>query len=433
MTAKHQGKAIIYCLRDDLRTVIRSILKSFGFEAGDVHNVRAIKEYQAKAEELGKENYLLILDWEIGVENIFEVFKIEEKEKYAYAVPCMLIASTIDAKILSVATEFNVAKTHFGEITPELMKGSLQDFISEGMEKTALKTLYQEVDKLKEDGDWIKASKILEELTKKFPENEKLHIDYAESLFEQNLLTDAQAEIAKIKNPKNARSRHMQARIYLKLGDSQKAAAALQDAQILNPLNINRLLEMGNLFLSMADPEKAKNAFEQVLKVAPDSKQAKSGKSSSMLLSGEINEAIAMVRDSFSPRETAAVFNTAAIFAIKGKQFDEAINLYKTAIEFIGQNTKIKSRLYFNMGIGYYKRNDSPEALKCFSQAVKFDGEFQDAKFNLELMQKKDSNKVTIATSDNADDIGKLEESIGRALESGLSASNFDDIEDVEE
>jgi tetratricopeptide (TPR) repeat protein len=429
LTTKHHGKAVIFCLKDDLRTAIRTILKTVGFEAADVHNVRSVKEYQAKGKEL-KDGFLLILDWDVGVENVFEIFKAEEKDKYAYTVPVMLIASKADEKILGVATEFNIAKIHMGEITPELIKGTIQEFAAEGLERTALKTLYMEVDKLRKAESWDKAGKVLEELTKKFPENEKLHIDYAETLFEQGMMDEARGVLEKIKSPKNARAKHMQARVLLAQGDAKKAVAALEDAQLLNPYNINRLLEMGNLFLDMSDPEKAKGAFDQVLKVAPESKPAKGGKSSSLLLSGEINEAISIIKETFSPRETAAVFNTSAILAIKEKMFPKAIDLYKTAIQFIGPNSKIKSRIYYNMGIGHYKADEGSEALNCFSQAVKLDGGFQAAKHNLELMLKKDSNKLSVSEED--DGLGNLEESIGRAAERGL-ASTFADLEDVEE
>ena len=82
------------------------------------------------------------------------------------------------------------------------------------------------------------------------------------------------------------------------------------------------LLEIGAAYLEIDRPDQASQAFEEILSLAPELKQAKKGQAKSQL-SGEINEGLNLIRSSLNPREIAAVFNTAAIIAIKNGKYSE--------------------------------------------------------------------------------------------------------------
>ena len=146
--------------------------------------------------------------------------------------------------------------------------------------------------------------------------------------------------------------------------------------------------------MELSRPQDAKKTFDKILQIAPGSKVGSSGKSSSMLALGEINEALGILREAASARELAAVFNTTAILAIRKGNYEAGMNLYKVAMDALGDRPKVLARLMFNMGIGFHKWEKPDESLQCFQQALKLDGSFADAAHNLSIMtQQKSSPK----------------------------------------
>ena len=75
--------------------------------------------------------------------------------------------------------------------------------------------------------------------------------------------------------------------------------------------------------------------FEEILRLAPELKQAKKGQAKSQLLAGEINEGLNLIRSSLNPREIASVFNTAAIIAIRNGKYPEGLVIYKVAAKHL--------------------------------------------------------------------------------------------------
>ncbi|RZA12951.1 MAG: tetratricopeptide repeat protein, partial [Proteobacteria bacterium] len=183
------------------------------------------------------------------------------------------------------------------------------------------------------------------------------------------------------------RVKHLFARCRLKQGDYNTAIASLKGAQILSPYNVERLLEMGNLFLKLDRAEEAESTFDEILEFAPGSKPATFGKSASKLLMGEVNEALAILNGVANPRELSAIFNTAAILAIKQQRFDAGFALYQKALQLLSKKPKLVSRILYNMGIGFVKWGKNDKGLKCFEKAIEQDPTFQDAGHNIKILK----------------------------------------------
>jgi Flp pilus assembly protein TadD len=110
-----------------------------------------------------------------------------------------------------------------------------------------------------------------------------------------------------------------------------------------------------------------------------------SGMAKTLLLTGEINDALTLMKQLSGPREMAAVFNAAAVIAMRGKRFGESGNLYNIALRTVGTDPKVLSKLAYNMGIGYYRKRDIKTAHECFAIAVKLDPKNQKAKTNFAM------------------------------------------------
>jgi tetratricopeptide (TPR) repeat protein len=398
---------VIFSVRDDIRNALRQELKNQGFDAAVIFNARNVAEYEQVTKSI--EDYCVLLDWESGPDKILEVLSIENKEMLWQTTPCLLIAGKVDEHILSVAREYNIAKVHVGDVTSNVLKQVIKEFLMDMRTGTPIKKLYSEIEKLQKEEKWEEASRILEEINKKMPDNERVILDLAQCCLEEGKWEEAQQLLEGRENWSNARGKHLLARCHMKKGNREQAAALLQDAQLISPYNVDRLMELGHLFLDLGKTSEAGQAFDEILEFAPESRRGKMGKGTAMLASGEINEAIGLVKGALSPREIASVFNTAAIFAIKNQKFDTGMNLYQTALSLVQKNKKVSSRLIFNKGIGLFKAGKIAEAKEAFENAVALDPGYEDAKFNLKVLQK--TKQPATAVSSKPEVLGDLEES----------------------
>ena len=264
-----------------------------------------------------------------------------------------------------------------------------------------MRQLMIQVESHRAKSDWPGATQILNQLHTKFPDNTRIMVELAENHLETDNWQDAEVMLNKALGiaPKYARAKHLLARCFLKRGDPDEAIECLKDAQLISPYNVNRLVEMGNLLLELSRPGEAKKAFDKILSFAPDSKKGTTGKSTSMLALGEVNEALGLLREAASARELAAVFNTSAILAIRKGEYAAGLNLYQVAMNALGDRPKVLARLLFNMGLGYHKWDKLNESLMCFQRAIKLDPNYTDAAHNMQILSgQKAAPKVEPAT-----------------------------------
>ncbi len=100
-----------------------------------------------------------------------------------------------------------------------------------------------------------------------------------------------------------------------------------------------------------------------------------------------MNEALNLLNEFASPRELSAVFNTAAILAIRQKRYDAGFELYQKALQILAKKPKLVSRILYNMGIGYVKFGKPEKGLKCFEKSAEADPEFTDAAHNIKILK----------------------------------------------
>jgi tetratricopeptide (TPR) repeat protein len=105
------------------------------------------------------------------------------------------------------------------------------------------------------------------------------------------------------------------------------------------------------------------------------------------MLMGELNEALSLLNEFASPRELSAVFNTAAILAIRQKRFEAGFELYQKALLILTKNPQLVSRILYNMGIAYVKSAQLDKGLKCFEKSAEADPEFANAVHNIQVLK----------------------------------------------
>ncbi|WP_141732541.1 tetratricopeptide repeat protein [Oligoflexus tunisiensis] len=387
MENNEEVNAIILTKRGDIRDAVRQAFKSQGIKPGAIVSATDDKEFTEKLEE--SDYSMLVLDWEYAPEKVSQILINNRKKSRLESHPVFLIAAHEDDKIISMAREFFIQYVAIGEVNMDTIRSQIKGLVKDFQHVSPVRKMLLAVESALQSNHVPQATEMLERLHEKQPENQRVAVELAECYILQNDWGRAETLLKRFINTEEcyARIKHLYARCRMKNGDHNGAIASLKGAQLISPYNVERLIELGNIFLKIDKPEEAEAAFEEVLDFAPGSKEAKVGKSTSKMLMGEVNEALSLLNEFASPRELSAVFNTAAILAIRQKRYDAGFELYQKALQLLAKKPKLVSRILYNMGIGYVKSGKLDKGLKCFEKSAESDPEFADASHNIKVLK----------------------------------------------
>lgn len=389
--------ALVFSERKSILHPLKVELKKIGFNADHVDAPRTVKDFIARCRLI--ESALIILDWDSGADKVLRILSENRTEFRAESHPVLLLSAKVDERVVAVAAEHNCTNVHVGDVSQANLKDLLKKLFEETRNLSPVKQLILKVEQSRANGELAIAANLLNQLAVKVPGNRRISCDLADCYMALGEIDRARQilEIVAKGDPPYARAQHLLARCYLRKGETEKALQAYKDAQNASPFSVERLSEMGHLYLNTNRPEQAKAMFNELLSLAPESKTAKAGKGTSMMLLGEVNEALTMMRETSTPQELASVFNTAAILSIRSNKHDEGMGLYKTALQALDGKQKLLARIMFNMGIGYVKWDKIDQSMRCFSKACDLDPTFEAAKHNLNVVNQKVRKKDSAA------------------------------------
>lgn len=380
--------AYIFSKRSKVRDVVRQSLKKEGLETGNIHNVTTVKEALKGLDE--NPYSFLILDWEIGPDLIQEILVHIHKTNHIESHPTYLLAGKEDDKIIEVAKEYYLFGCDVGDVKAEKIQAQMFKMVSESRDLSPVRQVLLNVEQLRREGNDSAVHDSLERLLVHYPDNARILSEAAESYIVNGEWKTAEILLKPLirKEPSNARIKHTYARCCLKGKKFDEAISVLEEANVISPYNVERLMDMGDIFLELNEIDKATKAYDEILKFAPDAVSAKKGKSTSLLLAGDFSSALSILNSFSTKRELSTVFNTAAILAISKHEFGQGFALYKKALNLLKGNDKLLSRIIFNMGIAFYKKDDMERSVQCFEKASALDPNFKKAAFNVAAMRK---------------------------------------------
>lgn len=444
--------AFIYSKRMEVRDVIRQALKKQGISTNKIQNIMDEKELITAIDT--HEFSFLILDWEMGPSSIQAILEKNRKDSIAESHPVFMFAAKDDEKIFQVAAEYFVSNCTIGEINSDTIREQIKSLVGEYTRLNPIRKVILDVEQLRRRGSHEQAHSALLKLLDFAPDNPRAIVELAESFIAQGQWEKAEHLLRPHLelDPPYARIKHLYARCRLKAQDYNGAIASLKGAQLISPYNTERLLEMGEMFLELDRLDEADEAFRGILEIAPESSSAKMGRSKGMLLAGEVNEALGLLRECASMRELSSVFNTAAIIAIKQKKYSVGYNLYKKALQILAKDKKLSAKIVYNMGIGFVKEGDPQKGLQCFIKSNKLDPALANAKHNITILEKLEKNQGNVQAIEDFESIAfedtiiaseeplnDSEEKVSAALDKKTSShseasdidleSIFDDIE----
>lgn len=220
----------------------------------------------------------------------------------------------------------------------------------------------------------------IEEAYEKFAHDPEVKTEYANLELKRDHPESAEhlAQELLEENEQNVRAMNILARSYMKQGKQNQAIGILEKADVLSPKNTDRLVELGNALFKNGDLGKAKKCFASVLEIDDQKTEAAAGMGKIHLSEGDASAAIELFSNSLSEEEAAAVFNNAAVGAVKEGDFEKAFELYASAFKCL-KTDKYRPKILYNLGLAQKKSGAFKDAITTFEEVVSIDPQFTKA------------------------------------------------------
>jgi tetratricopeptide (TPR) repeat protein len=377
-------EVILFISRPNIRPLLKQELKASGIET-----IFTVEDHDTCIEQMIlNSSAMLIIDADHDAVVLNSILTAAQGSFNVDTRPILLITQDMSPSVISYATEYSISRVHTGEISRSAIQTHLQAIFEEEHDESGVRNTMIRIADARMRGDWEMSEFLLLDLYGRFPGNVRIACELAENYIHKNEWQQAKAITESISNPgeSNLRIMHMKARCLMHSGAYGDAEEILQQCKLINPYNVDRLIDLGNVLLNLARFKDALESFEMALNIDPERKEALDGKIHCKLLTGDVNEALGLMRQVTSPRELASLFNNAAILSIRQGRFNNGIQLYMTAIGTIGKKETAASRLFYNLGIAYMKLGSPQQALPCFGKAAAIDNNFYNAMYNANAM-----------------------------------------------
>ncbi len=382
-------RAYVQSGRTEIARLITTVIRQAGLNDDVIFREMPIRKLIADLEDPSND-CLVVLDWEMGVKDLVKILRVLKSSGKSQSRPSLLIAAELSNTIISLGAEYGIWQVHTGDVSSSSIRVLIQNLLAEASEVTPVRTLLTQVEASRSEGDWPRATQILEALANQDDNNPRIIVELAENYFHTDQCLRAQKILEPLTKdrPDDIRALNLLGRCYAKLGRFGEASKLLEQAKILNPYNLDRLLELGEAFLQIDKVSHAHDVFDEAEALDPKNKEVSKGKAQCMLMDGEVNEGLKLIRNSASKKELASIFNTSAVLTMRRNQHGQAMKLYDAAIQALGDDPALLSRLYYNKGVGNWKFKMAHEAQDCFKKAVDLDPANRNAAHNLRVFEK---------------------------------------------
>ncbi len=367
--------AVVYSERPEVVRLVADILRKKGVANLIIADTREVcldglKRF-AKA--------LLIVDWLSGDRNVVGLLSVNGRQPLGRQRPIMLIAEQATAQLVAICAEYSVTQIYTEPLTPKNLSSRLTALLIGESAPDDVRRVLMEVGEMRTSGSLSDGATLIKLQLKKHPNNLKLKCELAELLLSLGHTEEALTHLKGMEHtsPLYLRGIHLLGRALLRLGQAEAAHRVMSMAQLFNEQDPDRLVDIGQALLSLDRFKEARKSFDGALAVEPNHKGAKVGKGQSLLMDGAVNEALTVLKESSTELELASIFNTCAVMNMRKGRHQVGMNLYQSALVAVGSSPKLKSRLYFNMGLGYRRWGKKDKAIDSMEKARALDPAFK--------------------------------------------------------
>jgi tetratricopeptide (TPR) repeat protein len=226
------------------------------------------------------------------------------------------------------------------------------------------------------------------------PSSEYLNAGLAELYARTNRIKDAVTEAQEIlkRDPNNIDAHQLLGRIYLRsLGDMQSGTQSNEMLKLaidqyevitkLDPKNPETYLLLGRLYILHKDLLKAENAFKTALNLQPGSEEAITNLAYLYNEEGATQKAVDLLKTNADKAQSAKVYAMLGYTYEQQKEYQQAIDAYRKAVEADSENLDAQRGLAQNL----LNSGKMDEALKAYQDVIKADP--QDAQAYLRVAE----------------------------------------------
>jgi len=338
----------------------------------------------------------LVIDWSADVQQCTRILTANRQVPDGTTRPMLIISADVNENLVTTAAEYGVSQIFFENDNPKELTNKISQLMVTANLSNDYKTTMQAVVKLRSKGKNQEALSKLLALYKKTPNDLRVTSELGDCLMAVGNWEQAAQVLNPMKEtkPPYLRGIHLYGRCLMHQGNLKEAYAILKSANFFNPNDSERLCDLGNVLMQMDKLKEASSHFEKALEINPEYQEAQKGLSQVKLLSGQVNDALAMMKNITNQREMASMFNISAVMSMRQGRFESGLKLYMAAVKTLGNNKKIHSRLLFNMGVGYRRWQKPDLAKACFEEALVLDPTYEKAQKHKDIVEGLDVSDI---------------------------------------
>lgn len=149
----------------------------------------------------------------------------------------------------------------------------------------------------------------------------------------------------------------------MKLGEFESALKLLEKANALAPKNVERICRLADLCHDMKRMQESQGYLDEAKMIDATNVLVVETEASIAILDNDVERAASSMRELDSLYRIVAYTNNKAVAKIRNDQFEEGINLYKTALKSLPDPwSAIHETLSFNLSLAYIRHSKYPDA-----------------------------------------------------------------------
>ena len=322
---------------------------------------------------------VLILDWLMGEAHAVSILSANAKLPAGRLRPMMLVADQVTTQLVAICADYGVTQIYTEALTTRNLDVRLTALLAGESAPDELRQILGEVHELRSGGALSDAAIMLRMQLKKHPSHLKIKCELADTLLAMGHHDEALILLKGMEgsNPPYVRGIHLLGRALLKKGKFEEAVRVMAKSQLIHSYDADRHVDLGKALLNLERFKDARQSFDNALLLNPKNKEAKVGKGQSLIMDGAVNEALNLLKESASDTELASIFNSCAVMNMRKGRHQMGMDLYTSALAAVGNDLKLQSRLYFNMGLGYRRWGKKEKALEILERAKTLDPSFR--------------------------------------------------------
>lgn len=171
-------------------------------------------------------------------------------------------------------------------------------------------------------------------------------------------------------------------KLYLQLGELDKAQQYLAKSLDQSPNNLERLCDLGKLNLENLNTQKARAYFSRAAEIDPENKTSSNG----LQLVEHIEHFFQTNNPTNIPDTFAGLLNAVGIGLVRSGNLEKGAEHYQSALEYI-HDDDLKCRVCFNLGLAYLRFSRWLDAREWLKKATELNSEHSKSQAYLQKVE----------------------------------------------